>query len=164
MSLWLLKLLSRKPKTTVHDSRERIDSCYSAVFNSAAGRVVLDDLLKHSVCRLRNSDLTDQELRGWVQGLTVEQREKFVDSAFQVLEASGAQTLTDLKADSFKAVRPMVRALKDLDKETREALLKFMSILFMSNLRMTLEGIQEETEKSLLRNGKKAERSAGKKG
>ena len=100
--------------------------------------------------------LTDQELRGWVQGLTVEQREKFVDSAFQVLEASGAQTLTDLKADSFKAVRPMVRALKDLDKETREALLKFMSILFMSNLRMTLEGIQEETEKSLLRNGKKA--------
>ena len=74
------------------------------------------------------------------------------------------QTLTDLKADSFKAVRPMVRALKDLDKETREALLKFMSILFMSNLRMTLEGIQEETEKSLLRNGKKAERSAGKKG
>ena len=74
------------------------------------------------------------------------------------------QTLTDLKADSFKAVRPMVRALKDLDKETREALLKFMSILFMSNLRMTLEGIQEETEKSLLRNGKKTERPAGKKG
>ena len=108
----------------------------------------------HSVTR--QARLTDQELRGWVQGLTVEQREKFVDS--------GAQTLTDLKADSFKAVRPMVRALKDLDKETREALLKFMSILFMSNLRMTLEGIQEETEKSLLRNGKKAERSAGKKG
>ena len=105
--------------------------------------------------------MTDQELRGWVQGLTVEQREKFVDSAFQVLEASGAQTLTDLKADSFKAVRPMVRALKDLDKETREALLKFMSILFMSNLRMTLEGIQEETEKSLLRNGKKIRREEG---
>lgn len=72
---------------------------------------------------------------------------------------------TDLKADSFKAGGwPMVRALKDLDKETREALLKFMSILFMSNLRMTLEGIQEETEKSLLRNGKKTERPAGKKG
>ena len=44
----------------------------------------------HSVTR--QAQLTDQELRGWVQGLTVEQREKFVDSAFQVLEASGAQT------------------------------------------------------------------------
>ena len=47
-----------------------------------------------------------------------------------MLEASGAQTLTDLKADSFKAVRPMVRALKDLDKETREALLKFMTVSY----------------------------------
>ena len=88
-------------------------------------------------------------IRDRVQGLTVEQREKFVDSAFQVLEASGAQTLTDLKADSFKAVGAIIRALKDLDRETRDALLKFMSILFRSNLRMTLEGLQEETEKTL---------------
>ena len=38
----------------------------------------------------------------------------------------------------------MVKALKNLDKETREALLRFTGILFMSNLRMTLEGLQEE--------------------
>ena len=43
----------------------------------------------------------------------------------------------------------IIRALKDLDRETRDALLKFMSILFRSNLRMTLEGLQEETEKTL---------------
>ena len=101
----------------------------------------------HSVTR--QARLCDQELRGWVQELTEEQREQFIDSAFQVLEASGAQTLTDLKADSFKAVGAIIRALKDLDRETRDALLKFMSILFRSNLRMTLEGLQEETEKTL---------------
>ena len=59
----LLSFLSRKPKTVAQENRERVDSCYSAVFNSPAGRVVLEDLLRHSVCRLRNSDLTDQELR-----------------------------------------------------------------------------------------------------
>ena len=48
----------------------------------------------HSVTR--QARLCDQELRGWVQELTEEQREQFIDSAFQVLEASGAQTLTDL--------------------------------------------------------------------
>lgn len=101
----------------------------------------------HSVTR--QAQLCDQELRSWVQGLSETQREQFIDSAFQVLEASGAKTLTDLKADSFKAVGAIVRALKDLDKETRDALLKFMSILFRSNLRMTLEGLQEETEKTL---------------
>ncbi len=98
----------------------------------------------HSVTR--QAQLTDQELRGWVQTLPIPQREQFIDSVFQVLEASGAKTLTDLKAESFKAAGAMVKALKDLDKESREALLKFVHILFMSNLRMTLEGLQEETE------------------
>ena len=56
-------------------------------------------------------------------------------------------TLKDLKADSFKAAGAMVKAMKDLDKETREGLLNFVGLLFKSNLLMTLEGIQEETEK-----------------
>ena len=40
-----------------------------------------------------------------------------------------------------------VKAMKDLDRETREGLLDFVGLLFKSNLRMTLEGIQEESEK-----------------
>jgi len=101
--------------------------------------------------------LNDQELRAWVQTLTVEQREKFVSALFDVLSASGAVTLTDLKADRVKAVTAMVKAAKDLDKETREGLLNFVSILFKGNLRMVLEGIQEETEKktTVLRGKKK---------
>ena len=62
-------------------------------------------------------------------------------------------TLTDLKDDSFKAVGAMVKAMKDLDKETRDGLWEFLAILFKSNLRMVLEGIQEETEKK--RSGKR---------
>ena len=42
---------------------------------------------------------------------------------------------------------PIVKAMKDLDKETREGLMEFVAILFKSNLRLVLEGIQEETEK-----------------
>lgn len=91
--------------------------------------------------------LSDQALRSWVQALTVEQREKFVTALFDVLTASGAVTLTDLKADSYKAVGPMIKAMTHLDKETREGLLNFAGILFKSNFRLVLEGIQEETEK-----------------
>ena len=96
----------------------------------------------------RQAHLSDQELRTWVQSLSVEQRENFVTALFDVLTASGATTLTDLKADSFKAVGSMVKAMKDLDKETRDGLWDFLGILFKSNLRLMLEGIQEETEKS----------------
>lgn len=86
-------------------------------------------------------------LQEWVRGLTAEQRETFVDALFTVLTSSGAATLTDLKDESFKSVVAMVRAMKDLDKDTRDGLLEFMRMLFMSNVRMVIEGIQEETEK-----------------
>ena len=95
----------------------------------------------------QQAHLSDQELRKWVHGLSVEQRETFVSALFDVLAAYGAVTLTDLKDDSFKAVGAMVKAMKDLDKETRDGLWDFLAILFKSNLRMVLEGIQEETEK-----------------
>ena len=107
----------------------------------------------------RQAHLSDLELRTWVRTMTPEQRGVFVDALFTVLTASGAATLTDLKADSFKAVGAIVRAMKDLDKETRDGLLKFLGLLFRSNLRLTLEGIQEETEKRGLRWGRKKRRN-----
>ena len=106
----------------------------------------------------RQAHLSDLELRAWVRTMTPEQRGKFVEAMFTVLSASGAATLTDLKADSFKAVGAMVRAMKDLDKETRDGLLKFMGLLFRSNLLLTLEGIQEESGKWGFRWGRKKHR------
>ena len=95
----------------------------------------------------RQARLSDMALRELVHTMPVERREKFVAALFDVLSASGAVTLKDLKADSFKAAGAMVKAMKDLDKETRDGLLNFVGLLFKSNLLMTLEGIQEETEK-----------------
>lgn len=95
----------------------------------------------------RQAHESDQELRAWLHGMSPEQRETFVEALFDVLTSSGAVTLTDLKEDRLKAAGAMVKAMKDLDRETRDGLLNFMKMLFMSNLRLTLEGIQEENEK-----------------
>lgn len=92
---------------------------------------------------------SNSELREWVRGLSVQKREAFVDALFTVLQATGASTLTDLKDESLKSMVAMVKAMKDLDKDTREGLLQLMQILFKGNLRMVLEGIQEETEKTV---------------
>jgi hypothetical protein len=92
--------------------------------------------------------LSNQAIRESVHAMPQAQREKFVTGLFDVLTASGAVTLTDLKSDSFKAAGAMVKAMKDLDKETRDGLWDFVRLLFKSNLRMTLEGIQEETGKT----------------
>lgn len=106
--------------------------------------------------------LCNQELRVWVHALSVEQREKFVEALFQVLSVSGAKTLTDLKEDRFKSAGTMIKAMKDLDKETREGLWKFLGILFKSNLRMVLEGIYEETERKAATLRRKRKGPAGK--
>lgn len=106
----------------------------------------------------RQAHLNDQELRAWVHALPVAQREKFIEALFHVLTASGAVTLTDLKEDSLKAVVSIVKAMKNLDKETRDGLLNFVGILFKSNFLLMLESIQEETEKvtsELMRRKKK---------
>lgn len=102
----------------------------------------------------RQAQLSDQALRKWVQGLTVEQRGTFVDALFHVLTASGAETLTDLKEDSFRSAGAILKAMKELDREVREGLWQFLSLLVKSNLRLVLEGLQEETEKRVRRRKK----------
>ena len=91
----------------------------------------------------RQAQLSDRELRQWVREIPLEQRERFTEALFAVLSASGAETLTDLKTERFKAAGAMVRAMTELDKETRDGLLRLTGLLFKSNLRMALESIQD---------------------
>jgi len=95
----------------------------------------------------KQSHLSDLALQEWLLTLSGPQREAFVDALFNVLTASGAATLTDLKAEKFKAAGAMIKAMKDLDKETRDRLLSFFSLMFKSNMRLVLEDIQEGSEK-----------------
>ncbi len=107
----------------------------------------------------RQGRLNDLVLKEWVHHMSQEQRELFVDGLFTVLSASGAQTLTDLKDESFKAAGAMVKAMKDMDKDTRDALLYAIKLLFRSNFKVLIEDWQQESEKkpkkkwSLKKNG-----------
>ena len=149
------RIYSIVPKSSVVGMLLEHDEDYTVVDSDQLGLMQHDGFswqvmgsgfvkLREMTCKTCLSNLG---LREWIHNLTVEQRSAFVEALFQVLTASGARTLTDLKGDSLKAVGAMVKAMKDLDKETRDGLLKFMGLLFKGNLRMTLEGIQEETEK-----------------
>ena len=95
----------------------------------------------------RQGRRTDLALRTWLKELSPEQRERFVEGLFQVLTASGASTLTDLKEDGFKSAGAMVRAMKDLDKETRDALIDAVGLLMRSNVKVLLEDWQQESQK-----------------
>ena len=143
------------PKSSVVGMLLEHEENYTVVDSNQAGFLQHDgfswEVMGDHFVKLRQiteqSRLNDLELTEWVHSMPVAQREKFVDALFDVLTASGATTLTDLKGESFKAVSAMIRAMKEMDKSTREGLFKFIRLLFRSNLRLLLENIQEESEK-----------------
>jgi len=161
------RILSVVPKSSVVGMLLEHEEEYTVVDSNQLGFLqhdgfswqVMGDHFVHLRQVTRQAHLSNQELRMWVQALSVEQRESFVNAMFDILTASGAVTLTDLKADRFKAVGAAIKAMKDLDKDTRDGLLNFLGILFKSNFRLVLEGIQEETEKKATAIRKKTKRN-----
>ena len=161
------RIFSIVPKSSVVGMLLEHEEAYTVVDSNQLGFLQHDgfswQVMGDHFIRLRQvtrqAHLSNQKLRAWAQTLSVEQREKFINALFDILAASGAVTLTDLKADKVKTAGAMIKAMKDLDKETRDGLLNFIRILFESNFRLILEGIQEETEKKTTAIRKKAKRA-----
>lgn len=104
----------------------------------------------------RQARVNDLVLKEWVRNMPQAQRERFVEGLFEVLSASGAETLTDLKEDRLKAAAAMIKAMKDMEKNTRDALVRAAKLLLSSNAKVLREELQQEAEKKL--SGKKGTR------
>ena len=52
-------------------------------------------------------------------------------------------TFNDFRTDKWKTAAAMVKAMKDMDKETRDALTATLAALFRSNLEVRLEGLED---------------------
>lgn len=100
--------------------------------------------------------INDLTFRRWVQQVPWEQRERFADGLFGILSASGAVTFNDFRTDKWKTAAAMVKAMKDMDKETRDALTATLAALFRSNLEVRLEGLEDAAK---LRRREKEQRS-----
>lgn len=110
---------------------------------------VLGDRFVRADHMTRQSKLSDRALREWVERMSMEQKARFVDGLFEVLSASGAGTLSDLKEDWLRTAAAMARAMKDMEKDTRDALLYAVKVLVESNMRVLLDELQQESEKKL---------------
>ena len=149
------RIFSIVPKSSVVGMMLEHEEDYAVVDSTQVGLmqhdgfswVVLGDHFVKLRSVTRQGHLHDLVLKEWVRNMSLSQREKFVDGLFAVLTASGAATLTDLRSDSFKAAGAMVRAMKDMEKDTRDALFYAIRLLFKSNFKVLLEDLQAGTEK-----------------
>ena len=76
--------------------------------------------------------IVDSALRDFVRGLNQEQRIRFVDALFEVLTCTNAETLTDLKDGGFRTAYSMLKTVRSLDPDTRQALSGTLGLLVRS--------------------------------
>ena len=88
-----------------------------------ASFVAKEEIYKHS--RFRNDALNE-----WILKLDDVQLEIFIETLFHVLEGCDSDNLIDMAVDWKKSVAGMVRAVKDIDEETRSMILEIFRVLF----------------------------------
>ncbi len=74
--------------------------------------------------------LFDETLTTWISQIPMDERKPFIDDLFSVLEASGAETLTDLQNGGVKLVPAMITQLRRLNPNTARTTWKLLSLLF----------------------------------
>ena len=97
----------------------------------------------------RESIRTDQRIRKWMQKIPQEERKEFVDALFDVLNASGAHTLSEVRKDRVKTITSSFSSMKELPKETRDRILEFIMLLNLISRRLNDENRINQTERLL---------------
>ena len=87
----------------------------------------------------KNAKFTDKTLSDWLNHLTEEERERFVDALYSVLNANNLTSIDDFKAEWQTAIPATLHAISQLDGNTRKFILhtlKKLASLGIKNVSM----------------------------
>ena len=76
------------------------------------------------------SEIFYKTFNEWLEGVSKEKRSLAVETLFNVITAGGAKTNSELGKDWFKQSAAIVKAASELDKETRDEIIKLVQHLF----------------------------------
>lgn len=96
----------------------------------------------------KSSRKINEALRIWLDALTLSQREQFTEALFDVISASGAQTLSDLTKERLAAVDAMIKKYLSLDKATRRMLRNTVINFFSVRQKILRHSIGQKVNRS----------------
>lgn len=64
----------------------------------------------------------------WIDKLSLSQRQKFVNALFELIEASGAKTNTELEENAIPASAKMISAFANMDKESKHEIKEILGV------------------------------------
>ncbi len=101
------------------------------------------------------SRFVDGTIKDWIQDMTPEQFEVFVDAIYKVLCAPNMKTMHEMKENWLDTAKSFYRAAADMDDKTRDAALEALRVLARSAEREVVETLRpEEPEKTLVQSKK----------
>ncbi len=92
-------------------------------------QVVANHLVKANDIYERRRQI-DNNLNEWILSLDEQQLRTFGDTLYQVISASQTDNLIDFTAEWKKSMNAVIAALKEVDDETKDALIKMVKSLF----------------------------------
>ncbi|WP_304226214.1 DUF2974 domain-containing protein [Gracilinema caldarium] len=97
------------------------------------------------------SRFIDTTIKEWLGALSPEERQRFVDALFDIIEAADISNFRDLSTNWIQRVRAMGTAISNLDNESRSMLIKTAGLLFdtlKENVRLLLPTGERNGEKT----------------
>lgn len=79
-----------------------------------------------------SSRFIDSTLKNWLTQVTPEQRSRFIEAVFEILDETQAESFGELKGDLLKNSGRILRSVKNMDSETRKMILETASLLIRS--------------------------------
>lgn len=93
------------------------------------------------------SILADKTIRGWLSGLSLEDRKVFINTVFDVLDSSGATCVSEFNASLLTHLPKIMKALGGLSKEQSENMRKVIFDLAKSYIGESTESFKETMSK-----------------
>ena len=118
------RLLNHKEATTIIKSTQTGILQHDLYSWQLLGAHFIEDTLTNS------SEFIDQTITNWLNEVSPEQREKFIDTLFEILNATEAKTLAQLSSKKFETAKIILSTYKNIDEESKEIISKTLSVFF----------------------------------
>lgn len=77
------------------------------------------------------SKIIDATIKEWLEQVSKEQRGEFINNAFEIFQATDADTLSQMKEKWVKNARTLISKYKSLDEQSRKMMIKTVEELFV---------------------------------
>lgn len=135
------RLLNHEEKTTILKSDENFIMQHNIFTWQLLGDKFIEDDISNS------SEFVDKTLTNWLKSVDTEQRKKFIDTLFEIINATGAKTIQDIQSNKLETAKIVLKTYKNIDNESKEILAKTLNVLFSavkSNVKVPKIGLRKE--------------------